>query len=257
MSMIRGLSSALAVVIWLAAPIAWAQTDDTAGGREEVPATGPEAASTSVVVDDEQAELERMQREAEAQGEPDAGEAIIDQKPEEPLAPEDALNHGEQAGVRVGVAVPFIFAIKYGDGPKCDEDGSETFCRRFGATLLDLELAFGVSRTVELSVIGRIGLVDDDAAEANPLAFGFGARAYGSPDSMVKLFFGGRVMLDLTSSDVAEWNTVDVGLRGELGLQIDFVRYAGMYVQLGETIAFLRGLYFKTDLSGGAQFRFP
>ena len=255
MSMIRGLVGALAVAIWVAPAGVWAQTTDDVTEGET--ATGPEAASTSVVVDEEQAELERMQRDAEMQGQPDASAAVVEAEPEEPAAPEDSLHHSEQVGLRAGIAVPFIFAIKYADGPKCDEDGSETFCRRLGATLLDLELSFGVSQTVELSILGRFGLVDDDAAEANPLAFGFGARAYGSPDSMVKLFFGGRVMLDLTSSDVMEWNTVDVGLRGELGLQIDFVRYAGMYVQVGETIAVLRGLYFKTDAGIGAQFRFP
>jgi hypothetical protein len=164
--------------------------------------------------------------------------------------------------VKLGIAAPFIFAIKYGEGPPCsdelDEDGSpQTFCRRFGSALVDLELAFGVSPTVELGILTRIGFVDDEAADSRPVAFGFGARAYTSPDAAFKGYFGFRAMLDVTSSDVADWSGVDFGMRGELGLQLDLVRYLGFYLQLGESLMFLRGLYFTTDVSGGVQVRFP
>lgn len=220
------------------------------------PSEGAESASTSVVVDEEHADLERMQREAEAVDRAPAGETVATPEPTEEEIPADSLHHGHQVGIRVGIAVPYVFAVKYGDGPPCDDAG-ETFCRRLGVALVDVEAGFGVSPSVELSLLARFGLADDEAADTNPLAFGFGARAYGSPHSMFKLYFGGRIMLDLTSSDAEQWTDFDVGLRGELGLQIDFVRYAGMYLQVAPTVSFLRGLYLVPDVSGGVQARFP
>lgn len=219
------------------------------------PAPSPERATTSVVVDDEQTELDRMQREAEVTGRPAPAEAVVDVEPREEV-PSESLHHRNQVGARIGIGVPYIFAVRYGEGPQCDASG-ETFCRRLGPGLIDLELGFGISETVELSAVARLGLAEDEAAASSPVGFGLGARAYGSPHAMFKLFFGGRIMLDVTSSDRPEWKSVDVGLRGELGLQMDIVRYAGIYVQLGETVSVLRGLYFTTDLSGGVQARFP
>jgi len=234
------------------------ETEDT-GEASAAGGGGPESATTTVVHDDE-SELERMQREAEAMERADQEEMVV-----EPAAadeelegvPEDSLMHLNQVGLRIGLGAPYVFAVKYGEGPRCGEDPGETFCRRLGSITLDAELGFGVSDTVELSILTRFGLNADDAAEARPLTFGFGARAYTAPHSIVKLYFGGRAMLDVTSSDVPEWSTVDVGVRGELGLQVDLARYVGLYVQLGETISFLRGLYFVTDGTGGAQVRFP
>ncbi len=223
---------------------------------EEESPEGPATASASVTVDDEQAELEQMQREAEAAESAPADQVVTEPAPAEEEVPADSLHHASQVGIRAGIAVPYVFAVKYGTGPRCG-DGGETFCRRLGAALVDLELGFGVSEGVELSLLARLGLADDAAANARPVAFGLGVRAYGSPHSMVKLYFGGRVVLDVTSSQTEEWSSVDVGGRGELGLQVDFVRYVGMYLQLGETLTVLRGFYFVTDLSAGVQARFP
>jgi len=50
---------------------------------------------------------------------------------------------------------------------------------------------------------------------------------------------------------------VDVGGRGELGVQFDFLRQLGAYIQLGESLSFLRGLYFVTDFTAGLQGRIP
>jgi hypothetical protein len=173
-----------------------------------------------------------------------------------PGAPE-SLSHQNQVGIRVGAGMPYVFAVKYGTGPLCSDDPSKTFCTRFGSPLLDVELGFGIGESAEVSVLARFGLTDDEAADHPPLIFGLGVRGYGSPHDMVKLFFGGRVILDATSGSQPNWSSVDIGVRGELGLQVDFIRYVGAYLQLGETISFLRGLYFTTDLTGGVQARFP
>jgi hypothetical protein len=225
----------------------------------------PPAATTtggSEVVDDRQAELERMQREVESDEQPEPTAAVVEPAPAAEERPEESMSHEQQVGLRLGAGVPFIFAVKYGDGPVCGDDLSDDgtpaeFCRHFGAALLDLEIAYGLSDTVELSVLARFGLTDDEAADSNPLAFGIGARAYTSAHAMFKAFLGGRVMLDATSSDTPEWSSVDVGARGELGLQFDVVRYVGLYAQIGASIMILRALSFAFDATGGVQARFP
>ena len=218
----------------------------------------PVAATTggSEVVDERQAELERMQREAETDGQPAPAAVVPEPEPAAEVPPEESMSHEQQVGLRLGAGAPFIFAVKYGDGPFCDDEGNE-FCRRFGAALLDLEVSYGLSDTVELSLLARFGLTDDEAADANPLAFGIGARAYTSAHAMFKAFLGGRVMLDATSSDAPEWKSVDVGARGELGLQFDVVRYVGLYAQIGASIMILRALSFAFDATAGVQARFP
>jgi hypothetical protein len=226
-----------------------------------LPATAQEAApqADTGAQADPGGDLERSQRVAEAEAGPGEEPAVLRSQAEREAAPEPAeepLNHEGQMGVRAGIAVPYVFAVKYGEGPPCDDAG-ETFCRRFGAPLFELELGFGVSDTVELGATVRIGLTDDEAADARPLGLMLGARAYLSPDGLAKIYLAGRLEMDITSSDTPDWKTVDVGARGELGLQIDVLRYLGVYLQIGESFRFLRGFYFVTDGSGGLQLRFP
>ena len=227
---------------------------------QEGAGAGPATAGGSEVVDPREAELQRMQNEAERDGTPDASTAVVERAPAVETPPADSMTHENQVGLRLGLGVPFIFAVKYGKGPACDDtrgaEGNE-FCRHFGAPMIDLELSFGVSDTVELGAVARFGLADDEAANANPLAFGIGARAFTSPHAMFKGSLGGRFMIDLTYSDVPEWSSVDIGARGELGLQLDVVRYFGVYAQVGATLMILRALSFAFDATGGIQGRFP
>ena len=220
-------------------------------------AVEPEGADAGT---DPAGDLERSQRTAQADPGPAGDPPVVASQAEREAAAEPAeepLDHEGQLGIRAGIAIPYVFAVKYGEGPPCDAVGAETFCRRFGAPLIDLELGFGVSDTVELGATVRIGLSEDDAANARPLGLMFGARAYLSPHGLAKIYLGGRFEMDITSSDTPEWSTVDIGARGELGLQIDVLRYLGIYLQIGESFRFLRGFYFVTDGSGGLQFRFP
>lgn len=174
-----------------------------------------------------------------------------------PVETGERLRHENQVALRAGFGVPYIFALKYKDGAPCSADAEESFCRRVSAPLFELELGFGATSTVEIGVLARLGVGDDDVTNSAPLGFGLGIRAYGSPDNAFKLFFGARVMVDLTDSDLPKWKSFDIGLRGEAGLQVDLARFIGLYVQPAVQITFLRGMYFTLDLTGGVQVRFP
>lgn len=243
--MVTRIASSLAIPLLLQLAIA----TTAAAQSEAAPVESHPQAATTAEPDTTSSgsDLERLQ--AEAEGGPEAGGTSEEVDP--------GYSHQEQLGLRVGAGVPYVFAVKYGRGPECDDPPGETFCRRFGAVMLDLDLSFGVSPTVEITALVRLGLTEDRAASARPLAFGLGVRGYGSPDAPVKMYFSGRIMLDVTSSDTPEWSTVDVGGRGELGVQFDFLRQLGAYIQLGESLSFLRGLYFVTDFTAGLQGRIP
>jgi hypothetical protein len=174
----------------------------------------------------------------------------------EPPGAEDRLDHRLQVGLRIGAGMPFIFGVKYADGPNCDVSG-ENFCRDFGTPLLDVELGFGVTEKAEVSISGRFGLTESDVSRSHPIQLGVGIRGYGTPFDPFKVFFGGRLILDVTSSSVPNWSDVDFGVRGEFGLQYDFLRYLGAYAQLGASISFIRAFSVTIDLTAGVQVRFP
>jgi hypothetical protein len=220
---------------------------------QDAPPAEDAGTATASATGEASPDLAAEQRAAEGQPEPNARRAPA---PDPDARPVDSLSHRYQLGLRVGAGVDGRFSIQYGNGPSCGTAG-ESFCRRIGTGLLDLELGFGLSDKVELSVLGRFGLADDAAAQARPLMLGLGVRAYGSPHAMTKLFFGARAMLDLTSSEMPKYKSIDVGLRGEFGVIVDVLRYLGIYAQLGVGIHILNALNFIGDVTGGIQARIP
>lgn len=234
------------------------------------PVAPPPGLTTQVIIDPnadalarEQAEFEQSERPADLIDAPE--DVVID--PNAPMQataspgdinrPADSLGHRYQVGLRAGFGIPYVFAIKYGDGPDCGRKAKQTFCRYAGSLTLDADVSFGVSDSLEITALARIGLTEDEASGASPLGFGLGVRGYTSPHSLLKFFFAGRAFLDVTQSSRPDWKPVDFGIRGEFGLQIDVARYFGIYLQIGETLSFLRSFYFVTDATAGIQLRFP
>ena len=200
------------------------------------------------------------------EGEPTTGEVGLEAEQAamtdaEPSAVEEEegehLDHELQVGIRVGAGVPYFFGLRYGRGPPCGPTG-ETFCHFLGAGFVDIDLSFGVTPDLEITALGRIGMVGVSPTDQNPIVLGLGIRSYLSPSSMFKFFLGARLILDLTSAGtVTNWSDVDFGARGEVGVQLDIVRYFGLYLQIGVNIAFLRAFGIAADGSGGVQARFP
>lgn len=169
---------------------------------------------------------------------------------------DESLDHRMQVGLRVGAGMPYGFAIRYGDGAQCDAAGN-SFCHGFGTPLFDVDLGFGVTDSAEVSVSGRFGLTESDVSGTNPIQLGLGVRGYLSPEDLFKLYIGGRVILDITQSNIPGWDDVDFGVRGEFGAQFDVLRHLGIYIQLGAGIAFIRAFSITADLTAGVQVRFP
>lgn len=237
------------VLFWLPA-LARAQ----AAAEEPPPEPPPEEATSSVVVDERQAELEAEQAAVQEQ----------DLSSTQPVARDEEgddsdLDHEYQVGIRAGAGVPFVFALRYGDGAPCDRDGSP-FCVFVGSGIVDVDVSFGATRDLEITAMFRIGMIGQEPSEQNAMMFGLGIRSYLSPESLFKFYLGARLMLDFTQSgmvDAGDWGPVDFGVRGEAGVQLDVVRYVGFFIQLGVNVTFLRAFGISPDLTGGFQIRFP
>ncbi|MCS6799228.1 MAG: hypothetical protein NZ898_11995 [Myxococcota bacterium] len=245
----------MGVVLWIAglpmARVGVAQSP-------EIPST-PEAAAPPARLGD----LEEEQRNAEDREARLTAGGVVEPgaRPATTEDPDGPLHHGGQGALRIGLARPYVFAVRYDDGPHCgsfDESGEpETFCRRAGAWLLDVGLGYGVLPALEVDLLVRIGLSRDDAARRAPLQLGPGIRAHPSPDGQFKLALGARLVVDYTPAEQPRWKELDVGLRGEVGLQLDLSRHFGLFGGIGVQIVALRGLYFTFDGGAGIQVRYP
>lgn len=236
--------------------------DATSDGPREATTEDPMPAqgTSSVVVDERQRELEREQQQMQ--------EETAEETEEDIEEADEGLNHGMQVGIRGGIGVPFMFALRYNDGPACgglNADGEyEQFCLFVGSTVITFDISFGVTDDVELVLGGRIGALGVEPTESNNAQMLLGIRAYISPDSIAKVYFAPSLVLDLTpppgntaDPNLQNWGDVDFGVRGAFGVQVDLFRYLGLYVEIGVNILFVRALGISPDVSGGFQVRFP
>lgn len=261
------MRSFLSLLLVLATPLATHAQDMTAGGQEGDPMAEPPVAPESPDAADEGLEQEPATGEATTETSTDGLVQPVSLETEDEVAT-DNFAHEDQIGLRVGVGLPFVFAVKYGEGPICshnlgDDGRPETLCRRVGAPLLDLDLSFGITEGVELLALARIGLAGEEPTRNSRLVLGAGIRSYGSPRSQVKAYIGVLVIADLTAAaemgdpTPRDWGPADIGAAGQFGLQIEAMRNLGFYVQLGAGLQMLRGLYLIGDIAGGLQVRIP
>jgi hypothetical protein len=172
----------------------------------------------------------------------------------------DDRDHEFMGVLRIGFGMPYLIAIKYADGPLCEpttEPDDQTFCARAGEPFLDLEAGFAFTHRLEVVGAVTLSLDEDPIALAKPRAFGIGIRGYTSDEAIVKGFFGARLVLDYTSSDADDWSNLDFGVRGDFGIQVDPIRWLGIFLQGAVGIRLLRGFTFLPEASAGLQIRFP
>lgn len=281
----RWTSTLCCIALSLAPALAGAQAADDAEGEVEAtpdpadPAggdaggdAGPREATTSdpmpaqgtssVVVDEREAALRREQEEFEAESEEGTGEGTGEEEEEEDDG--DSLDHEYQVGLRAGIGVPFMFALRYNDGPRCngtvDTADPDAFCLYVGSTIITFDLSFGVTPDVEIVLGGRIGAIQVEPTQTNTGQISLGIRAYISPESIAKVYLAPSLVLDLTPNgvpSVPNWGDVDFGVRGAFGVVVDPIRYLGLYIEIGVNILFLRSFGISPDVTGGFQVRFP
>lgn len=241
-----------------------AETGET-GGEGEAGGEGeldPEAAAFLAGSEAAAAEGEGEGGAEAGEGEAGEGEETGEEEEEE----DRGFGHRFQGGLGILAGTGYQFAIAWG-GEYChqpgEEDGQEV-CHHRSPVFFDIQASFGVTEGLEVLAEYRIGLleeiyladsrVEEDPGEqaSRPMAVGVGVRYYVSPLNRFKFFVGALFDIDFTKN-----LPVDVTLRPIFGLQIEFIRWMGFFVQASVNLSFIRNFGLSIDVAGGLQFRFP
>lgn len=174
--------------------------------------------------------------------------------------------HKGQFGVsaRVGLGVRGIATyentVYCGKTDAQAEHGFASVCTGRMPVALDLEAAYGVAKSIELTLEMRIGIESDfgtgpGADGPHPFHLAPGARFFFSEAKHTKLFVQPAVVFDFAGYDQRSGN--DFGIRGIEGFWIDLHRSYGFYFWIAETLEFSRWLSATFEGGIGFQGRYP
>jgi len=168
------------------------------------------------------------------------------------------LSHKYQFGVAVRAGTGYRVIAPYHEefcGDKKDDGGNKSVCGSRQKVWLELSPSFGFTHSLELLVDVRLYL-EDDFSGTKAFFVAPGIKYYTDPDDIFKFFASGQLVLENQEMGAGGPKSFDLGIRSALGIQFDILRYVGLYVQGGVTIAFLRWLTFTVDVGGGLQVRY-
>ena len=181
----------------------------------------------------------------------------------------DSFGHAFQFGLRAGVLGGYNMIFRYDRSPYCAvaQPGKDPqkVCGHGAPLALDLAASFAPLDFVEPYVFMRLGLAGETETDTKPLqVFGAGARIYTMSDSALKIFIEPAVGLELEkggSNPVFQLNHPsyknDMLIHLAAGPELDFAKYAGVFIDAGLTTGVLRALHTELELQGGVQARFP
>jgi hypothetical protein len=170
------------------------------------------------------------------------------------------VNHLYQTGLTVMPGVGYRLIAPYKENQYCaDSSGikSKRVCAGRVPFFLDIQLAFGATKRLDVIIDLRLGL------ETDPLILGGrevgifpGLRFWIDQDVSLKFYTTLQFMysyLDLKGLA----SSSDLGVRNANGLMYDPIRNVGFFVQFGESIGFSRWFSIAVDVGLGVQIRFP
>jgi hypothetical protein len=136
--------------------------------------------------------------------------------------------------------------------------GYASVCTGRTPLALDLELAYGLTGSIEAILELRLGLERDFGTAPNtdgprPFHLSPGARFFFSEAKRTKLFVQPQLVFDFANHQGGN----DFGVRGLEGLWIDLHRSYGLYFFIGETLEFSRWLSAAFEAGIGFQGRYP
>lgn len=272
--------SPLAVVLLCGNAFAQTETAPATGAapQAEAPTTTPpaETPAESTVTEKETIQASpdvQAQVGVGTEKEATQGAVATTPEPKGPLTPpkaEEPVDYGHfmQVGARGGISIPYKIMARFDSSPPCDqevkdEEEEPKVCAIASSPALDLALSFAPIDAIEPYLWLRMGLADEKETNTKALrVFGAGARIYTMSDSMFKLFFEPALgiqtegAIDPKLTPDAKYGT-DVFVHLNFGGQLDFIRYAGIYVAVGPNVSFLRAITTTLEGNAGLQIRLP
>jgi hypothetical protein len=169
-------------------------------------------------------------------------------------------SHKGQFGLSARVAAGVRAIATYEKTTFCGSEVEDRVCTGRAPMSLDLEAAYGVATSIEVTLELRIGIESDFGTAPGtegprPLSISPGARFFFSEAKRTKLFVQPALVFDF--ADYGQSGGNDFGVRGIEGVWIDLHRSYGLYLYVGETIEFSRWLSGGFEVGVGFQGRYP
>jgi hypothetical protein len=169
-------------------------------------------------------------------------------------------DHSGQTGLALMPGTGYRVIVPYGEHIWCgDASGNhdKRVCTSRSPAFLDLQLSIAPSRRIDVIFDIRFGLTSDPAT-AGSHQFGLmpGLRFWLDQDVNLKFYTTVQLAYDQTDYG-GTVSSSDFGFRNANGLMYDATRHVGVFVQLGETVGFVRWFHMDVDLGLGVQIRFP
>ena len=171
------------------------------------------------------------------------------------LAPA-TMSHALQFGIAVLAGTGYRGIFPYQEMIDCGQPQKRVCTTRL-PTFLDVQPSFGFGRHWDVLIDLRFGL-ERDFTQNREFAVAPGVRYWVDPEESTKFFATAQVAYDITpQNDPMLPHNDDLALRNSNGFMFEVMRNFGAYVQVGETIGFVRWLRFEIDAGLGVQARLP
>jgi len=241
----RPLFAVLLCVSMGGAALAATDTADTAGIADAAPAASATATGSATSSSAATSSAATSSDEASAP----------DPKKRFPRIAPPSLFHKDQFGVSLMPGSGYRIIAPYKDGVPCGQ-GTNRVCTGWLPFFVDVQPSFGFARHWDVIVDLRFGVAADFNG-SHQFAVAPGIRYWVDADLPTKFFATFQGVYDLNPQHVPGVKDYDFGVRNANGFMLEVMRNLGFYLQLGETVGFVRWLRFEVDGGIGVQARFP
>jgi hypothetical protein len=166
-----------------------------------------------------------------------------------------SLLHKYQLGIAMMPGVGYRGIFPYQENINCGQQGKRV-CTDLLPVFLDVQPSFGFAEHWDVLVDLRFGIGTDFNAK-HQFAIAPGVRYWVDPEQGVKFYATIQGVFDATAQPDPLLKGNDFGVRNSNGFMFEVMRNLGFYIQLGETVGFVRWLQFAIDGGVGVQARIP
>jgi hypothetical protein len=166
-----------------------------------------------------------------------------------------SLLHKNQFGIAVMPGIGFRVIAPYNEMDHCGQQDKRV-CTGMLPFFLDVQPSFGFAEHWDVIVDLRFGIVTDFTM-SHQIAVAPGVRYWVDNNLETKFYATIQGVFDATPQHNTAVSDNDFGIRNANGFMFDVMRNFGVYLQFGETIAFVRWLRFEIDAGVGVQVRIP
>ena len=188
-------------------------------------------------------------------GQPGPPPSVVRPPKQFPKLRQASLLHKYQLGIAMMPGVGYRGIFPYQENINCGQQGKRV-CTELLPVFLDVQPSFGFAEHWDVLIDLRFGIGTDFNAK-HQFAIAPGVRYWVDPELWVKFYATIQGVFDATAQPDPQLKGNDFGVRNSNGFMFEVMRNLGFYIQLGETVGFVRWLRFEIDGGVGVQARIP